>query len=113
MLQYGSSLDAAFAALADPTRRGIVTRLCESELSVGQLAEPLDMTLSAVGQHLRILEKSGLIASEKRGRARFCRVDLDTLSAVESWLQGRRRQTERRLDRLQRRLSPERKHDAP
>lgn len=106
MLQYDSSLDAAFAALADPTRRGIVARLCEREMSVGQLAEPLDMSLSAVGQHLRILENSGLVASEKRGRARYCRVDLDKLSAVERWLQNRRRMTESRLDRLQRHLSP-------
>ncbi|GLO79994.1 helix-turn-helix transcriptional regulator [Sulfitobacter sp. S0837] len=101
MLQYDSSLDAAFAALADPTRREVVARLCDGELSVGKLAEPLDMSLSAVGQHLRILEQSGLIVSEKRGRTRFCRVDHQALSAVESWLGERRRHAEQRLDRLQ------------
>lgn len=106
MLQYDPGLDSAFAALADPTRRGIVARLCDGEMSVGQLAEPLDISLSAVGQHLRILEKSGLVASEKRGRARYCRVDLDKLSGVERWLQDRRRKLENRLDRLQRHLSP-------
>ena len=107
MLQYYSDLDAAFAALADPTRRSMVARLCDGEMSVGELAEPLDMSLSAVGQHLRILERSGLVASEKRGRARYCRVDLDKLSAVERWLQDRRRKTQSRLDRLQRHLAQE------
>ena len=101
MLQYDSSLDAAFAALADPTRRAVVARLCDGELSVGKLAEPLDMSLSAVGRHLRILEQSGLIVSEKRGRTRFCRVDQKALSAVETWLTERRRRAEQRLNRLQ------------
>ena len=100
MLQY-SNLDTAFAALADPTRRAFVARLCDGELSVGKLAEPLDMSLSAVGQHLRILEQSGLIVSEKRGRTRFCRVDHKTLSAVETWLTERRCHVEKRMDRLQ------------
>lgn len=113
MLQHDPALDAAFAALADPTRRGIVARLCENEMSVGQLAEPLDMSLSAVGQHLRILENSGLVVSEKRGRARYCRVDAEKLSAVETWLRDRRRLTARRLDRLERHLSQGGKQDEP
>lgn len=112
MLQYDSSLDSAFAALADPTRRAVVARLCDGELSVGTLAEPLDMSLSAVGQHLRILEQSGLIVSEKRGRTRFCRVDHKTLSAVETWLTERRRHAEQRLDRLQAFVERKGKSDA-
>lgn len=59
------------------------------------------MSLSAVGQHLRVLEKSGLIVSEKRGRTRYCRVDPKSLSAVENWLTERRRHAAQRLDRLQ------------
>lgn len=101
MLQYDSTLDSAFSALADPTRRAVVARLCDGELSVGKLSEPLEMSLSAVGQHLRILEKSGLIVTEKRGRTRYCSVDHTKLSAVENWLTERRRHSVRRLDRLQ------------
>ncbi|MDR5654670.1 ArsR/SmtB family transcription factor [Ruixingdingia sedimenti] len=101
MLQYDSNLDLAFSALADPTRRAVVARLCDGEMSVGELSEPLEMSLSAVGQHLRILEKSGLVVTEKRGRTRYCNVDHKKLTAVESWLSERRRRTEQRLDRLQ------------
>lgn len=105
MLQYETSLDNAFAALADPTRRALVARLCEAELSVGALAEPLAMSLSAVGQHLRVLETSGLVITEKRGRTRYCRVDEARLGAVENWLRDRRHHAERRLDRLERHVS--------
>lgn len=70
-------------------------------MSVGELSEPFDMSLSAVGQHLRILEKSGLIVTEKRGRTRYCSVDHRKLAAVENWLSERRRHTMRRLDQLE------------
>ncbi len=101
MLQYSRELDASFAALADPTRRAVVAYLCERPASVGELANQLPMSLSAVGQHLRLLEAAGLISTEKKGRTRFCRVEQEKLAAVEAWFAERRRRTERRLDRLE------------
>jgi DNA-binding transcriptional ArsR family regulator len=101
MLQYDSTLDSAFSALADPTRRAFVARLCDGEMSVGELSRPLAMSLSAVGQHLRILERSGLIVTEKRERTRYCSIDHQKLAAVEDWLSERRFRAELRLDRLQ------------
>jgi len=65
-------LDQVFGALSDPTRRAIVMRLCEGEASVGQLAKPFEMALPSLMKHIRVLERSGLVASEKTGRVRTC-----------------------------------------
>lgn len=100
MLQHSSSLDLAFTALADPTRRAMVERLSAGPASVSELAAPLTMSMSAVVQHLKVLEASGLVVSQKVGRVRTCRVDPQALSAAERWLNDRRRSAERRLDRL-------------
>jgi DNA-binding transcriptional ArsR family regulator len=94
------SLDLVFQALGDPSRRAIVERLTRGEASVSELAAPLDMTLPAVMQHLRMLEASGLVRSAKSGRVRTCRVDPRTLSAAESWFASRRATWERHLDAL-------------
>ena len=99
MLQY-SPLDLTFQALGDPTRRAMMERLSRGPLSVSALAEPFDMSLSAVVQHLRILEDSGLVRSEKEGRVRTCRIDTKTLKAAETWLAARRSAWERNLDHL-------------
>ena len=101
MLQYSKELDTSFSALADPTRRAVVAFLCERPATVGELAEQLPMSLSAVGQHLRLLEAAGLISTEKQGRTRGCRVEPEKLAAVEAWFTERRRRTERRLDQLE------------
>ena len=101
MLQYSKELDASFSALADPTRRAIIAYLCDRPASVGELADQLPMSLSAVGQHLRLLEAAGLISTKKKGRTRVCRVEPEKLAAVEAWFTERRRRTERRLDRLE------------
>ena len=93
-------LDRMFQALADPTRRAIVERLVRGPSSVSALADPLDMSLPAVMQHLQVLETSGLVHSEKRGRVRTCRVELGGLAKVERWVAERRSTWERRLDRL-------------
>jgi len=93
-------LDLAFQALADPTRRIMVERLSRSPASVSELARPLDMTLSAVVQHLAVLESSGLVRSEKVGRVRTCRIELAALRTAERWISERRASWERRLDRL-------------
>ena len=100
MLQYQEPLDLAFQALSDPTRRAMVERLARGPASVSELTQPFDMSMSAVMQHLKVLEASGLVSSEKVGRVRTCRVDPKALTAAERWLNDRRRSVERSLDRL-------------
>jgi len=100
VLNLPSGLDRTFQALADPTRRTIVERLTRSPVSVSELARPLAMSLPAVMQHLAVLEASGLVRSEKRGRVRTCRVNPEALSLAERWISERRQEWERRLDRL-------------
>lgn len=103
MLQYmlsdNSKLDLLFQALADPGRRGMVERLSLGPASVSELAAPLDMTLSAVVQHLAVLEASGVVRSEKLGRVRTCQIVPEALSLVELWVNERRTNWERKLDR--------------
>ncbi len=93
-------IDRVFHALGDPTRREIVDRLSEGPLSVSRLATPLDITLTAVIQHLQVLEESGLVQTEKIGRVRTCRLDMTGFSVVQEWIGDRRSTWERRLDRL-------------
>jgi DNA-binding transcriptional ArsR family regulator len=100
MLNYPSSLDLVFQALADPTRRAMVERLAQGPASVSALAEPLRMSLPAVMQHLQVLEASGLVRSEKVGRVRTCQVEPAALRAAEAWIIERRTKVERQLDRL-------------
>lgn len=100
MLQYQAPLDLAFQALSDPTRRAMVERLSRGPASVSELAAPFPMSMSAVVQHLKILEASGLVASEKTGRVRTCRVEARALTAAERWINDRRRSAEADLDRL-------------
>ena len=94
------NIDRVFHALGDPTRRAIVDRLSRGPLSVSGLATPLDITLTAVAQHLQVLEESGLVHTEKVGRVRTCRIEAAGFSALEQWLRDRRSMWERRLDRL-------------
>src|ERR1043166_651248 len=101
MLNYQAApLDPASQALADPPRRVMVERLSRGPASVSELAKPLDMTLSAVVQHLHVLESSGLVLSQKVGRVRTCRIDATVLRQTEEWIAERRSTWERRLDRL-------------
>jgi DNA-binding transcriptional ArsR family regulator len=93
-------LDRVFQALSNTGRRRMIDRLCAGPASLGELAEPLDMSLSAVEQHLRTLERCGLVRTEKRGRVRYCRLQPDTLDAVDAWITERRDLWTRRLDRL-------------
>jgi DNA-binding transcriptional ArsR family regulator len=101
MAKLSSDLDSAFAALADPTRRAIVSRLCEGPTSVGELAAPFDMALPSLLKHVRVLEQSGLISSEKVGRVRTCKVEPQALQATEAWLHRHVAAWEQRLDRLE------------
>jgi DNA-binding transcriptional ArsR family regulator len=99
-MQKKPSVDRIFHALGDATRRSILEKLSEGPVSVSRLAEPLDITLAAVVQHLQVLEESGLVRTEKIGRVRTCRVEPAGISAAEQWLSDRRSKWERRLDRL-------------
>jgi DNA-binding transcriptional ArsR family regulator len=95
-----NQLDRTFQALGDPTRRAIVERLAGGPASVSELAAPLPMSLPAVMLHLKVLEESGLVVSEKKGRVRTCRIEPAMLSQAERWIGERRRMWERNLDRL-------------
>jgi DNA-binding transcriptional ArsR family regulator len=92
--------DRVFHALGDPTRRAIVEKLSEGPISVSRLAAPLNITLTAVSQHLQVLEESGLAHTEKTGRVRTCRLETAGFSVLEQWIRDRRSMWERRLDRL-------------
>jgi len=100
MLEYSAQLDMAFHALADGTRRAILERLSRGPASVSELAKPFDTSLAAIHQHVQVLEASGLIATEKRGRTRECRISAETIMRVEHWLNERRQLWEQRFDRL-------------
>jgi DNA-binding transcriptional ArsR family regulator len=93
-------VDQLFHALGDPTRRAILDRLVDRPQSVSRLAEPLGITLTAVGQHLQILEDAGLLCTEKVGRVRTCRLDPAGFRALEQWIREHRSAWERKLDRL-------------
>jgi DNA-binding transcriptional ArsR family regulator len=95
-----AAVDAAFRALAEPTRRAIVERLSAGPSTVSALAEPFDMTLAAVVQHLRVLEEGGIIRTEKVGRVRTCRLEPAGLNMAAQWIADRRALWERRLNRL-------------
>jgi DNA-binding transcriptional ArsR family regulator len=93
-------INRVFHALGDPTRRAIVEKLSEGPLSVSSLAAPLDITVTAVAQHLQILEESGLVHTEKIGRVRTCSVERAGFRVLEQWIADRRSTWERKLDRL-------------
>jgi len=83
-----ASLDATFAALADPTRRAILALLLEDDMAVTDVAEPFSISLAAISKHLIVLAAAGLIAQEKRGRVKWCRLEPDALRAASVWMQG-------------------------
>jgi DNA-binding transcriptional ArsR family regulator len=101
-----------FAALADPTRRAIVTRLARSDATVLELAAPFAMSLPAVSRHLKVLEQARLISRSRQGRLRPCRLRPETLRAVAGWADATRAGWERRLDRLEGFLVDGTSHDA-
>jgi DNA-binding transcriptional ArsR family regulator len=96
----GVTVDRVFHALGDPTRRALVENLGGGPLSVSQLATPLNISLTAVAQHLQVLEESGLVRTEKVGRVRTCRLEPEGFAVLEQWIRDRRSMWERRLDRL-------------
>jgi DNA-binding transcriptional ArsR family regulator len=95
-----TSVDRVFHALAEPTRRALVEQLSAGPRSVSELAQPFDVTLAAIVQHLQVLEECGVIRTEKVGRVRTCRIEPSGLKVAAQWIAGRRALWERRLDRL-------------
>ena len=95
-----ADLDSVFRALADPGRRIMVERLTLGPATVTELGQPLDMSLTAVLQHVQVLEACGLVRSRKTGRTRTCRIDAAVLRSAEAWISQRRAMVEQRLDRL-------------
>ena len=101
MINDSLALDRAFHALADPVRRGMLARLAGGPASVSDLAGPYSISLPAVMQHLKLLEASGLVLSEKKGRVRTCRLDPQALGVAEGWIAERRAEWNARLDRFE------------
>jgi DNA-binding transcriptional ArsR family regulator len=93
-------LSSTFAALADPTRRAILARLASGEASVTELAEPFSMSLPAVSKHLKVLERSGLIARGRDAQWRPCRLHAAPLKDVANWVESYRQFFEQSFDRL-------------
>jgi len=94
-------LDRVFASLADPTRRGILTRLGDGPKSIGELAEPTGMTLTGMTKHVRVLEDAGLVVTTKVGRSRQCRLGAERLDDAMAWINFYQRLWERRFDGLE------------
>ncbi|HEU4735539.1 MAG TPA: metalloregulator ArsR/SmtB family transcription factor [Solirubrobacterales bacterium] len=101
MVQYSSTLDSTFTALADPTRRAILERLRQGSATVSELAEPAGMSLTGLKKHLGVLEGAGLVSSEKRGRARHCQLGPRRLEDAGEWIEEFRRGWEQRFDRME------------
>jgi DNA-binding transcriptional ArsR family regulator len=82
------NLDQVFAALSDPTRRAILAMLLEDDMAVTDVAEPFEMSLAAISKHLGVLTTAGLIAQEKRGRVKWCKLEPDAMRKASIWMQG-------------------------
>jgi DNA-binding transcriptional ArsR family regulator len=104
-------LSLTFAALADPTRRSILSRLAEGEATVNELAEPFDVSLPAISRHLKVLERAGLIARGREAQWRPCRLRGDSFDEAMDWMGSRKQAWEARMDRLDTYLRAEGEHD--
>jgi DNA-binding transcriptional ArsR family regulator len=101
MVQYhGTELNGAFAALADPTRRGILERLGAGSATISELAEPFGISLTALKKHVSVLERARLLSTEKVGRSRRCMLGPATLEDLQVWIDSYKRALDARLDRL-------------
>ncbi|QYZ71567.1 ArsR/SmtB family transcription factor [Neotabrizicola shimadae] len=107
------ALDAVFSALADPTRRRILTLLLEDDMAVTDVAEPFQMSLAAISKHLQVLAEAGLITQERRGRVKWCKLEPDALRAASVWMQGFGQFDPVDLDAFERFLAGELQDDAP
>ena len=101
MVQYQPTLDRTFAALADPTRRGVLERLGHGSATITELAEPFDISLTGMKKHVRVLEEAELVSTEKVGRARQCTLSERRLDEIDLWVQSYRQMLNERFDRLE------------
>jgi DNA-binding transcriptional ArsR family regulator len=97
----GDQLSLTFAALADPTRRSILSRLAKGEATVNELAKPFSMSLPAISRHLKVLERAGLIVRSREAQWRPSRLQADPLDEAVEWMQSRKQTWEARMDRLE------------
>jgi DNA-binding transcriptional ArsR family regulator len=86
--ETSTQLDLIFAALSDPTRRAILTMLLEDDMAVSDVADPFDMSLAAISKHLQILTRAGLIAQERRGRVKWCKLDPVAMKEASIWMES-------------------------
>jgi DNA-binding transcriptional ArsR family regulator len=107
------ALDRTFSALADPTRRAILVRLAQGEATVGQLAEPFDISLPAISRHLKVLEEASLISNERQGKHRRCRLKSEALTGAAEWIDFHRRFWSGSFDRLNAHLKTPAKEKKP
>ena len=103
-------LSLTFSALADPTRRSILTRLAEGEATVSELAAPFTMSLPAISRHLKVLERAGLIVRSREAQWRPSRMQAEPLDEAVDWMQSRKRTWETRMDRLEAHLRSKGEH---
>lgn len=101
MVKYSRSLDDGFAAVADPTRRGILERLSRSDASISELASRFDMTLAGMVKHVGVLEQARLVSTRKTGRVRTCRLGPRRLSDEAAWIERFQRMMDERFDRME------------
>lgn len=104
MVTNESQLDLVFAALADPTRRAILSHLAKEDATVGELAEPFEISRPAISKHLRVLEKAGLVRRTRDGRISRCELDAEPMKGAAEWVEHYRQFWEARLDSLARYL---------
>ena len=105
MVQYASTLDSTFAAVADPTRRGILAHLGRRDASITELADTFAMTLTGIKKHVAVLEQTRLVTTKKEGRVRTCRIGPRTLEREAEWIASFQRMIDDRFDRLEALLS--------
>jgi DNA-binding transcriptional ArsR family regulator len=101
MVQYSKKLDTSFAALSDPTRRGILERLGNADATISDLADAFGITLTGIKKHVQVLEEAALVTTEKVGRTRICRLGTRTLDQEAAYIASYRRMLEDRLNRLE------------
>ncbi len=101
MVQYSSNSDLVFAAVADPTRRGILERLGLADASISQLAESFDMTLTGIKKHVAVLEEAHLVTTHKEGRVRTCRIGPQRMDREAQWIQNYQQMMDDRFNRLE------------
>lgn len=105
LVEPGPNLGSAFAALGDPIRRALVTRLAQSDATVGELAEPFDLTHQAISHHVGVLRRCGLVEQRREGTRRPCRLRVDQLSLLGTWIDDQRRAWDDRLHALEQHLT--------